>query len=30
MDDICIEWMRNKVYFGFGIIDFEVFDDLLF
>lgn len=30
MDDICIEWMRNKMYFGLGIMDFEVFDDLLF
>lgn len=28
MDDICIEWMRNKIYLGLGISDLEVFDDL--
>ena len=29
MDDPRIEWIRNKVYFGVGITDAEVFEDLL-
>lgn len=29
MDDVRIEWMKNKVYLGLGIDDPLVFDDLL-
>lgn len=29
MDDIRIEWMRNKIYLGLGITDPEVFEDLV-
>ena len=29
MDDVRIEWMKNKVYLGLGIEDPLIFDDLL-
>lgn len=29
MDDIRIEWMRNKIYLGLGMTDPEVFEDLV-